>query len=202
MHISTIYDRTRLINRTTTPCSTSSSPASSSSPSCCSSCSATCAITFIAAVTIPFAVLFAFGMMVLHGRSANLISIGAIDFGILVDPPSSCSRASTVSSPAAPGRNLATSSSRASPTAHALSSSLRSSFSSPSSRSSPCRESPGQIFAPMSVTYGFALLGALLFALIFAPVLGFLTAPAEHKYPARTPGSAERSRAATRTLHA
>ena len=43
-------------------------------------------ITFIAAVTIPFAVLFAFGMMVLTGRSANLISIGAIDFGILVDP--------------------------------------------------------------------------------------------------------------------
>ena len=30
---------------------------------------------------------------------------------------------------------------------------------------------PGKIFAPMSVTYGFALTGALLFALIFAPVL-------------------------------
>ena len=33
----------------------------------------------------PFAILFAFGMMVLTGHSANLISIGAIDFGILVD---------------------------------------------------------------------------------------------------------------------
>ena len=42
-------------------------------------------ITLIAAVTIPFAVLFAFSMMVLTGQSANLISIGAIDFGILVD---------------------------------------------------------------------------------------------------------------------
>ena len=31
---------------------------------------------------------------------------------------------------------------------------------------------PGKIFAPMSVTYGFALTGALIFALIFAPVLG------------------------------
>src|SRR6185437_7298002 len=39
----------------------------------------------------------------------------------------------------------------------------------------------GQIFSPMSVTYGFALLGALIFALVFAPVLGYLTAPAEQK---------------------
>jgi cobalt-zinc-cadmium resistance protein CzcA len=30
---------------------------------------------------------------------------------------------------------------------------------------------PGQIFAPMSETYGFALVGALIFAVIFAPVL-------------------------------
>ena len=36
---------------------------------------------------------------------------------------------------------------------------------------------PGKIFAPMSVTYGFALTGALIFALFFAPVLGSLAAP-------------------------
>ena len=30
---------------------------------------------------------------------------------------------------------------------------------------------PGKIFAPMSETYGFALFGALLFAILFAPVL-------------------------------
>src|SRR5262249_796004 len=30
---------------------------------------------------------------------------------------------------------------------------------------------PGRIFAPMSVTYGFAMTGALIFALFFAPVL-------------------------------
>jgi cobalt-zinc-cadmium resistance protein CzcA len=30
---------------------------------------------------------------------------------------------------------------------------------------------PGRIFAPMSVTYGFAMTGALFFALVFAPVL-------------------------------
>jgi cobalt-zinc-cadmium resistance protein CzcA len=39
----------------------------------------------------------------------------------------------------------------------------------------------GQIFSPMSVTYGFALCGALMFALIFAPVLGYMTAPEEHQ---------------------
>ena len=30
---------------------------------------------------------------------------------------------------------------------------------------------PGKIFAPMSITYGFALLGALLMAFTLAPVL-------------------------------
>src|SRR5205823_8658816 len=32
---------------------------------------------------------------------------------------------------------------------------------------------PGKIFAPMSVTYGFALLGALLIAVTLSPVLCF-----------------------------
>jgi heavy metal efflux system protein len=36
---------------------------------------------------------------------------------------------------------------------------------------------PGKIFAPMSVTYGFALTGALIFALIFAPALASLAVP-------------------------
>jgi cobalt-zinc-cadmium resistance protein CzcA len=42
-------------------------------------------ISLIAALTIPCSLLFAFAIMVLSGGSANLISIGAIDFGILVD---------------------------------------------------------------------------------------------------------------------
>ena len=39
----------------------------------------------IVAVTIPLALLFAFICLDLQGASANLLSIGAIDFGILVD---------------------------------------------------------------------------------------------------------------------
>ncbi len=42
-------------------------------------------ISLIAALTIPCSLLFAFSLMVLTGRSANLISLGAVDFGILVD---------------------------------------------------------------------------------------------------------------------
>ena len=39
----------------------------------------------IVAVTIPISLLFAFACLDLQGASANLLSIGAIDFGILVD---------------------------------------------------------------------------------------------------------------------
>jgi cobalt-zinc-cadmium resistance protein CzcA len=39
----------------------------------------------IVAATIPFALFFAITIMVLRGESANLLSVGAIDFGLIVD---------------------------------------------------------------------------------------------------------------------
>lgn len=39
----------------------------------------------IVSVTIPFALFFAVGILVLRGESANLLSVGAIDFGLIVD---------------------------------------------------------------------------------------------------------------------
>ena len=39
----------------------------------------------IVAMTIPFALSFAIGLMVIRGESANLLSVGAIDFGLVVD---------------------------------------------------------------------------------------------------------------------
>src|SRR6201992_2386680 len=39
----------------------------------------------IVACTIPFALTFAIGLMILRGESANLLSVGAIDFGRIVD---------------------------------------------------------------------------------------------------------------------
>jgi cobalt-zinc-cadmium resistance protein CzcA len=39
----------------------------------------------IVAINIPLALLFAFSMLFLRSKSANLLSIGAVDFGIIVD---------------------------------------------------------------------------------------------------------------------
>jgi heavy metal efflux system protein len=39
----------------------------------------------IVAATIPFALFFAIGILVVRGDSANLLSVGAIDFGLIVD---------------------------------------------------------------------------------------------------------------------
>ena len=39
----------------------------------------------IVAINIPLALLFAFTVLFVRGKSANLLSIGAVDFGIIVD---------------------------------------------------------------------------------------------------------------------
>ena len=124
------------------------------------------------ALTIPFAVLFAFGMMYATGRSANLISIGAIDFGIIVDS------AIVVLENIYRRLHEATSEEHrldliAEATAEAAKPVLFSTliilvafiplFT--------MQGVPGRIFAPMSVTYAFALTGSLIFALLFTPVL-------------------------------
>jgi cobalt-zinc-cadmium resistance protein CzcA len=41
--------------------------------------------SLVVALSIPLSLLFTFILMVLRGESANLISMGAIDFGIIVD---------------------------------------------------------------------------------------------------------------------
>ena len=37
------------------------------------------------AINIPLALLFAFSVLYFRGKSANLLSIGAVDFGIIVE---------------------------------------------------------------------------------------------------------------------
>jgi len=134
-------------------------------------------VSLVTAVTIPVAILFAFMLMVLTGNSANLISIGAIDFGILVDAAvvvvENIHRRLSARTPADRLSTLI-----ADATAEAARPVLFSTlvilvaflplFT--------MRGVPGRIFAPMSLTYGFALTGALLFALVFAPVLASWTA--------------------------
>ena len=85
MQIKTIYDRTRLIDTTTHTVRHIIITGLILVTLVLLSMLGDLRLTLIAAITIPFAVLFAFAMMVLTNHSANLISIGAIDFGILVD---------------------------------------------------------------------------------------------------------------------
>jgi heavy metal efflux system protein len=129
-------------------------------------------ISLIAALTIPFSLLFAFSLMVFSGHSANLISIGAIDFGILVDAAvivlenifrrfqSATSSANTfdliVDATVEAIRPVAFS-------VLVIIVALIPLFT--------MQGVPGKVFAPMSETYGYALVGAFLFAVLFAPVL-------------------------------
>jgi cobalt-zinc-cadmium resistance protein CzcA len=129
-------------------------------------------ISLIAALTIPCSLLFAFSLMVLSGSSANLISIGAIDFGILVD-------ASVIVL-----ENIFRRFQAATTSAHTFD--LIADATAEAVR--PVAFSvlviivaliplftmqgvPGKVFAPMSETYGFALVGAFLFSILFGPVL-------------------------------
>lgn len=181
MHISTIYDRTRLIDQTTHTVKHVIVTGLVLVTLILLLMLGDLRITLIAAATIPFAVLFAFSMMVLTHRSANLISIGAIDFGILVD-------ASIVVLESV-FRHL----SRREPGTDATPAIVQGVL----DASRPVLFStliilvafiplftmqgvPGKIFAPMSVTYGFALTGALIFALVFAPVLADVFAPKQN----------------------
>jgi heavy metal efflux system protein len=127
----------------------------------------------IVALTVPMALLFTFTMMLIVGESANLISLGAIDFGIVVDATLIMVESIFYHLSHQPARELTV-------PMHIL---------------RAAREVgrpiffattiivvafiplftmtgvPGKIFAPMSVTYGFALTGALLMAFTLAPAL-------------------------------
>ena len=182
MHISTIYDRTRLIDTTTTTVRHIIIFGLALVTLVLLSMLGDLRITAIAAITIPFAVLFAFAMMVLTNHSANLISIGAIDFGILVDASivvlesvyrkiSRRVEGEDVGELIMEGVGDA-----ARPVLFATFIILIAFL-----PLFTMEGVPGKIFAPMSVTYGFALTGALIFALVFAPVLGSYAVPRQIK---------------------
>ena len=125
------------------------------------------------AINIPLALLFAFAVLYLRGKSANLLSIGAVDFGIIVDSSvimveniyrASQLRRARRSAAAGPDR-ASRERSRAQPVLldahHGLC---------PVAAvhdAGPRR----QLFGPMAETYAFALGGALLLAVTLSPVL-------------------------------
>ena len=122
----------------------------------------------IVAINIPLALLFAFAVLFLRGKSANLLSIGAVDFGIIVD--SSVIMVENIYRHLSSGEYAELPLKRAHPArlrarSNGACSSRRRSWSAPSCRCSPCSGPEGQIFGPMADTYAFALGGALLLAL-------------------------------------
>jgi cobalt-zinc-cadmium resistance protein CzcA len=130
----------------------------------------------IVAINIPLALLFAFAVLYLRGKSANLLSIGAVDFGIIVD--------STVIMVENIFRHLRLQEDSGIPVKEKI---VRA-----------CNEvqkalffstiimifamvplftmqgPEGQIFGPMADTYAFSLAGALVLALTFSPLLCLL----------------------------
>jgi cobalt-zinc-cadmium resistance protein CzcA len=127
----------------------------------------------IVALTIPFSLLFTFAMMVMIGQSANLISLGAIDFGIIVDAtlimvesifyhlghhrgPGLTSPQIIMRAARHVGRPVFFSTAIIVVAFIPL---------------FTMTGVPGKIFAPMSITYGFALVGALIMAFTLAPAL-------------------------------
>jgi Cu/Ag efflux pump CusA len=130
----------------------------------------------IVAINIPLALLFAFTILYARGKSANLLSIGAVDFGIIVD--SSVIMVENIY------RRLSSGVGAHLPVKqrilHACIEVERALFF--STAIIVCAFVPlftmqgaeGQIFGPMADTYAFALGGALILALTVSPVLCYL----------------------------
>ena len=130
----------------------------------------------IVAINIPLALLFAFSALFLRGKSANLLSIGAVDFGIIVD--SSVIITENIYRHLATGENadlpLKT---RILCAAGEIDRALL--F---STLIMVCAFIPlftlqgpaGALFGPMAQTYASALAGALALALMLSPVLCML----------------------------
>jgi cobalt-zinc-cadmium resistance protein CzcA len=131
---------------------------------------------FIVAINVPLALLFAFAVLWLRGKSANLLSIGAVDFGIIVD--SSVIMVENIYRHLSAGEYPELSFKDR--ILRACSEVERSLFF--STAIMVCAFIPlftmtgpeGQIFGPMADTYAFALAGALLLALTLSPVLCLL----------------------------
>ncbi len=127
----------------------------------------------IVAINVPLALLFAFAMLFLRGKSANLLSIGAVDFGIIVD--SSVIMVENIFRHVSAGEHADLPLKQR--VLQACREVERALFF--STAIMVCAFIPlftmqgpeGQIFGPMADTYAFALGGALLLALTLAPVL-------------------------------
>ncbi|HEX4180376.1 MAG TPA: CusA/CzcA family heavy metal efflux RND transporter [Caulobacteraceae bacterium] len=132
-------------------------------------------VALIVAATIPFSLATVFLLMNLFHMPANLFSLGAIDFGVIVDGAIVVTEALLRLRERLPGDRLPTDLvvSTASQVAHPIFFAtliiITAYF--------PLlafQNAEGKLFRPMAFTVGFALFGALVFALTLAPGLTYL----------------------------
>jgi cobalt-zinc-cadmium resistance protein CzcA len=149
----------------------------------------------IVACTIPFALTFAIGLMILRGESANLLSVGAIDFGLIVD--ASVIMVENIF------RHLSESAearSTGSPIMHLVRGSgvFRGKFAVIANAATEVNQAilfaaaiiiagfvplftlsgiEGHIFGPMAKTYGYAIAGGLIATFTISPALSALLLP-------------------------
>jgi cobalt-zinc-cadmium resistance protein CzcA len=131
----------------------------------------------VVASVIPLALLTAFLMMHVRGIDANLISLGSVDFGIMIDSAVVLVEALMVRLAFEAARAEATTESR-----HAVLAQTATQLGSPILFSKAIiilaflpiftfQRVEGKIFAPMALTLTFALAGAVVFTLTLVPAL-------------------------------
>src|SRR6516164_3237694 len=142
----------------------------------------------IVATTIPFALFFAVGILVARGESANLLSVGAIDFGLIVDATvimveSIYRRLSAAAAPIGDPSSV-----------HGLSGKLSTIFLAAADVNRSIFFAAGiiiagflplftlsgvegHIFAPMAKTYAYALAGGLLATFTVTPAISAILLP-------------------------
>src|SRR5579862_6750058 len=128
---------------------------------------------FIVALTIPFSLLFASTCLKLKGIPANLLSLGALDFGMVVDG-SVVMVENIVRHLSHPASSYKTPLERIRDAAHEVQRPVFFAIGIIITAYLPIftlQRVEGRLFHPMAWTVAFALLGALIFSILIAPVL-------------------------------
>ncbi|HEX4614651.1 MAG TPA: CusA/CzcA family heavy metal efflux RND transporter [Stellaceae bacterium] len=146
----------------------------------------------IVAATIPFALFFAVALLVLRGESANLLSVGAIDFGLIVD--ATVLMVENIFRHLGGGEHAETQAAGETERAGGGTGKLRTIFGAAAEVNRAIFFSAaiiiagfaplftmsgieGHIFAPMAQTYGYAIVGGLIATFTLAPALSALLLP-------------------------
>lgn len=139
--------------------------------------------TFIVSIIIPLSLLFAFLCLRMKGMSANLLSLGAVDFGIIIDGAVVMVEGLFVSldqlahKKGMPGFNKLAKAGLIKRTGTEMGKAIFFSKLIIITALLPIfsfQKVEGKMFAPLAYTLGFALLGALLFTLTLVPVLSHM----------------------------